>query len=108
VDAHGCRHPGANAKTLSAAAENGSGGQKRMSVRGAAVLLSNWIVACAVWLVPFADRHEWIAEWRAELWHASACPSWKLLGSSLGAFPDAFWIRRFHPARGERRLLRAG
>jgi hypothetical protein len=79
-----------------------------MSGRGAALLLSNWIVACAGWLVPSADRREWIAEWRAELWHASACPSRQLLASSLGAFQDAFWIRRYHPVSSERRLLRAG
>ena len=28
-----------------------------------------FILRCAAWLVPVAERAEWLAEWQAELWH---------------------------------------
>jgi hypothetical protein len=79
-----------------------------MSFRRSILLLSNVIVHCAGWLVPAEERREWIAEWQAELWHASARNSRQLLASSLGAFQDAYWIRHFHPVRNQRRAWRAG
>ena len=30
---------------------------------------SLFILRCAAWLVPVAERAEWLAEWQAEVWH---------------------------------------
>lgn len=58
----------------------------------------------ASFLVPSAQRAEWLREWRAELWHVrAACAptgpvTWNgqrpILDFALGAFPDAFCLRR--------------
>lgn len=48
-------------------------------------------------LVPSNRRHEWLMEWRSELWYAlRSHPRGRLetLGFVLGAFHDAFWIWR--------------
>ncbi|HYW43474.1 MAG TPA: hypothetical protein VE959_11505 [Bryobacteraceae bacterium] len=51
------------------------------------------ILRGAALLVPGPLRAEWLAEWRAELWHVKQ-------GATvfcLGAFRDAFWLRRNSP-----------
>ena len=66
------------------------------------------ILRCASWLVPSQQRVEWSAEWRAELWHVlhgddqslrrTTEPSmWDATAFCLGAFQDAFWLRRHSP-----------
>ena len=62
------------------------------------------ILHTASWIVPARQRVEWLAEWRAELWHVRhACNGkdcrWsrdEQLATTfcLGAFKDAFWLRR--------------
>ncbi|HXB69160.1 MAG TPA: hypothetical protein VNY05_13000 [Candidatus Acidoferrales bacterium] len=48
------------------------------------------ILRSAAWLVPGPQRAEWFAEWRAELWYVKQSP----VVFCLGAFRDAFWLRR--------------
>jgi hypothetical protein len=48
-------------------------------------------------LVPRDRRAEWMEEWRNELWYVPANEATRF---SLGAFRDAFWLRRNHvPAK---------
>jgi hypothetical protein len=56
------------------------------------------ILRCASILVPADDRSEWLAEWQAELWYLRG----RALRFCLGAFRDAFWLRRNapHPEKG--------
>lgn len=42
-------------------------------------------------LTPRDARDEWLREWRAELWHVPRSASTRFC---LGAFHDAFWLRR--------------
>jgi len=51
------------------------------------------ILRTAAWLVPGPQRSEWFAEWRAELWYVERSPA----VFCLGAFRDAFWLRRNSP-----------
>ena len=51
------------------------------------------ILRAAAWLVPGPQRAEWLAEWQAELWYVKHNPA----RFCLGAFRDAFWIRRNSP-----------
>jgi len=52
------------------------------------------------------QRAEWLAEWRSELWHAEQdSPGAKVTASCLGAFRDAFWLRRHGPIRRSWNLL---
>jgi hypothetical protein len=44
-------------------------------------------------LVPSDQRAEWIEEWRSELWYIPQC---RATIFCMGAFPDAFWLRRKH------------
>ena len=44
----------------------------------------------AAWMVPGAERAEWLAEWRAELWYVDRGAT----RFCLGAFRDALWLRR--------------
>jgi hypothetical protein len=69
-----------------------------------------FLLRCAAWLVPIRERADWLAEWRAEVWHA-----WDSYGRSsqvtdlcLGAFQDAFWLRWYSPRSLPRRMLRTG
>jgi hypothetical protein len=51
------------------------------------------LLRSAALLVPVAQRAEWLAEWRAELWYVNH-------GATvfcLGAFRDGFWFRRNSP-----------
>ena len=49
----------------------------------------------AALLVPSSERAEWLAEWRAELWYVGRR---RRTAFCLGAFRDAFWLRRNGPA----------
>ena len=74
------------------------------------------ILQCASWLVPNRQRAEWTAEWRAELWYVcERCKGQSAVESggdedavafSLGAFQDAFWIRRNSPRSERQRWFR--
>jgi hypothetical protein len=55
----------------------------------------------AAWLVPGEQRAEWLAEWRGELWHVRRICRGQATGFCLGAFRDAFWLRRNGPAEGQ-------
>src|ERR1700761_1475298 len=85
-----------------------------MSPRPGSLFL--FLIRCAALLVPRRDRAEWVAEWAAELWHvrqaycagASFRGTREVVGFCLGAFQDAFWIRRHDPASMPSRLLRTG
>jgi len=46
-------------------------------------------------LVSAAERPDWFAEWRAELWYVTPP---RRTAFCLGAFRDAFWMRRHAPA----------
>jgi hypothetical protein len=48
------------------------------------------ILRAAAWLVPGPQRAEWFAEWSAELWYVEQHAT----RFCLGAFRDAFWLRR--------------
>jgi hypothetical protein len=65
------------------------------------------ILQCASLLLPSRQRAEWTAEWRAELWYVcERCDAQRVFQAGgeedavafcLGAFQDAFWIRRNSP-----------
>jgi hypothetical protein len=59
------------------------------------------ILRSAAWLVPGAQRAEWLAEWRAELWYVQRNATL----FCLGAFRDAFWLRRNSPTPNVRRTF---
>jgi hypothetical protein len=73
------------------------------------------ILQCASCLVPSRQRAEWTAEWRAELWYvwqrcngqhsSQLCGDEDAVAFCLGAFQDAFWMRRNSP-RPEHRSFR--
>jgi hypothetical protein len=42
-------------------------------------------------LAPGDQRAEWMEEWRSELWYVPSCEATRFC---LGAFRDAFWLRR--------------
>lgn len=77
-----------------------------------------WILRTAGMLVPGQKRTEWLAEWQAELWHvwqfcnatsqASLHSEDEVIAFCLGAFKDAFWLRRNHPYAISRPLFRRG
>jgi hypothetical protein len=59
------------------------------------------ILQAAAWIVPVHQRMDWVAEWRAELWHVcnGRDRRWshgeqQATAFCLGAFKDAFWVRR--------------
>jgi len=51
------------------------------------------LLRLASWIVPRDDRADWLAEWRGELRHV-ADAGVRPLRFTLGAFPDALWLRR--------------
>jgi hypothetical protein len=72
--------------------------------------VSLFLLRCASWLVPGRERAEWLAEWRAEVWHV-----WHLQDRNvqvtdlaLGAFQDAFWLRWYSSRSLPRNILRTG
>ena len=76
------------------------------------------IVRVAALLVPSPGRDEWLAEWKAELWHvwhARDCGSRERFRGSrevtnfcLGAFHDALWLAWNNPYSTYRKLFRHG
>lgn len=52
---------------------------------------SDAILAAASWLAPSGQRAAWLEEWRSELWYV---PPDEATRFCLGAFSDAFWLRR--------------
>ncbi|MGH9588658.1 MAG: hypothetical protein ACRD3F_17070 [Acidobacteriaceae bacterium] len=55
--------------------------------------MSGLILSLASVLVPPAYRGEWLAEWCGELWHIERAGG-DGMAFCLGAFRDAFWLRR--------------
>lgn len=66
--------------------------------------LQSAILRAASVLAPCEQRGEWLDEWRSELWYV---PRDEATRFSLGAFPDALWLRRnnMSPAKPRRMLL---
>jgi hypothetical protein len=61
------------------------------------------ILGVASWLVPAAQRADWLAEWRSELWHVRrSCSRASAAMFAIGAFRDALWLRRNAPAPSKR------
>jgi hypothetical protein len=58
------------------------------------------LLRIAALLAPRERRAEWLDEWYSELWYVqlSAPSEWEVLRFCLGAFPDAWWVRRACPA----------
>jgi hypothetical protein len=57
------------------------------------------ILRSAAILVPVAQRADWLAEWRSELWHIRRDPQGvNLTAFCMGAFRDAFWLWRDDPS----------
>jgi hypothetical protein len=53
------------------------------------------ILRIAAVLVPERQRADWLAEWRSELWHVRRHPHGRNVAAfCMGAFRDAFWLRR--------------
>lgn len=92
-----------------------------MSIRGLAHsrLVCTGILRMAAFLVPADARAEWLQEWRSELWHvwricnrnngpAALHREDEIVAFSLGAFKDAFWLRRNRLCPAPRQGFRAG
>ena len=64
-----------------------------------------WILRAASWIVPRAERDDFLAEWTAELWYVERKVT-QPTAFCLGAFRDAWWLRCYslHPAA--RQILR--
>jgi hypothetical protein len=57
------------------------------------------ILRSASVLVPKAQRTDWLAEWRSELWHVRRDPhGLNVTAFCMGAFRDAYWLWRDDPA----------
>jgi hypothetical protein len=68
--------------------------------------MTSAILRAASWLAPAAERAEWLAEWRSELFYVRRMRSpLSALAFVLGALPDAFWLRRNTPAATPRRAF---
>jgi hypothetical protein len=59
-------------------------------------LLHPLILRAAALIVPGDRREEWLAEWRAELWHVERSAPGRAIAFCLGAVADAYWLRRDH------------
>ena len=55
------------------------------------------ILRAASWLVPAGTRAEWLAEWTGELCYIRGRGERSGTMFCLGAFRDAFWLRRNQP-----------
>lgn len=67
------------------------------------------ILQTAALVVPRQQRAEWLAEWRSELWYVRRASSHCKRGVTaycLGAFKDAFFLRRTKPRLSVREILR--
>jgi hypothetical protein len=57
------------------------------------------ILRSAALLVPEAQRIDWLAEWRSELWHVRRDPrGLNVTAFCMGSFRDAFWLWRDDPS----------
>jgi hypothetical protein len=64
------------------------------------------ILRTAALLVPQTQRSDWLAEWRAELWHVERDPHARnVTAFCLGAFRDAFWLWRADPCPDHQSLF---
>ncbi len=54
-------------------------------------------------LVPSYQRARWMVEWRSELWYVPPC---RATIFCMGAFRDAFWMRRSHSVHVKRTRIR--
>ena len=82
------------------------------------LLVSRAILRMASLFVPLQERSEWVAEWEGELWHvwqacktaspASSHDNSEVVAFCLGAFQDAFWLRRNRRPSLPREHLRLG
>jgi len=64
------------------------------------------ILRGAALLVPESQRPDWLAEWRSELWHIRRDPHGRNIAAfCMGAFRDAFWLRRNGPNIGQHGIL---
>lgn len=80
-------------------------------LRSPSVCLS--ILRAAALLVPALQREEWLAEWRAELWHVRSADitpqsNERSFIFCLGAFKDGYWIRRERCVSSLQRTFRIG
>lgn len=75
---------------------------------------ATFTVRAAALLVPRTRRAAWIAEWKAELWHAQhsrlrrPSPFADPVEFSLGAWRDALWLRGDQLRNAARKLLQPG
>jgi len=72
--------------------------------------ISHVILRVAALFVPHREREEWLAEWRAELWHVwrSCNHQAEVTAFCFGAFQDALWLRGNNKHSVPRRLFRPG
>jgi hypothetical protein len=72
--------------------------------------LHSAILRAASFLVTGSERAEWLAEWKAELWHISRAPhsDREITAFCLGAFQDAFWLSCNRQRSSLRRLFLIG
>jgi hypothetical protein len=65
------------------------------------------ILRIASVMVPETLREDWLAEWSSELWHIRREPHGRNVAAfCLGAFHDAFWLRRNRSNDESRAVLR--
>jgi len=68
--------------------------------------LQHALLRWAALLVPDRERAEWLAEWRSELWYAGqARGTARATAFCLGAYQDAFWLRRNASRRPIREIV---
>jgi hypothetical protein len=72
--------------------------------------VSHFILHVASLLVPRQGRAEWLAEWKAELWQVCRARGRDVQEPTafcMGAFQDAFWLRRNQPRAVEHSIRRS-
>ena len=65
-------------------------------------ILHGVLLRLASLLIRSPERAEWFAEWNAELWYAQQSSGVDANRFCLGAFQDAFWLRRHASQRAPR------
>jgi hypothetical protein len=55
------------------------------------------VIRSAALLVPAQERREWLDEWTSELWYVRQRGDPEATRFCMGAFQDAFWLRRNNP-----------
>jgi len=63
------------------------------------------LLRAASWIVPRDERADWLAEWTAELWYVERKCA-RATDFCLGAFRDAWWLRRYALNPTLRHILR--